>query len=310
MVEGAQRRTSGLVALFGAATVLGLFGVCARLAEPGFSPTAQTVVRFLLAAGVIAAAGAARGRRLRLARPAVPQVIALGIGTCGLGVLFTLAVSETRVATAVSLLFGASLVTALLVGTVLLAEPLTPAKLAITTLALAGLAVHAAGPGALGAGALAALGAGVTDGACNGLRKRLRAEAHDAVVLGQYVTGALCALPLLLFVDTAPITSPDARSAGALACFGLLSAVLGGLLMYGFARFDVNVGSVILASQVFFAMLLAALLLDEAPAWHEAAGAALIFAAASGAVIASDPRSRERGHDPAAAPGDSVLRSP
>jgi len=59
---------------------------------------------------------------------------------------------------------------------------------------------------------------------------------------------------------------------------------LSNLLLFGFQHFDVNVGTVILATELFFATIFAFLLYHETPVPNEVVGGCLIFAAS---IVAS-----------------------
>jgi len=61
--------------------------------------------------------------------------------------------------------------------------------------------------------------------------------------------------------------------------FALLQISLGNLLLYGFQHFDVNVGTVILATELFFASLIGLIFFREIPSTHEIIGGCFIFVA-------------------------------
>lgn len=61
--------------------------------------------------------------------------------------------------------------------------------------------------------------------------------------------------------------------------FAALLVGLGNLLLYGFQHFDVNVGTVILATELFFASLFGWVFFREVAAPNELIGGAVIFLA-------------------------------
>ena len=63
-----------------------------------------------------------------------------------------------------------------------------------------------------------------------------------------------------------------------------ISVLIGYLLVYGFGNFDVNLGTIILATELFFALVINALILKEIPTAYEIVGGLLIF---SGTVVTS-----------------------
>jgi drug/metabolite transporter (DMT)-like permease len=70
-----------------------------------------------------------------------------------------------------------------------------------------------------------------------------------------------------------------------LTIFFALVIILGSYLtLYGFQNFDVNIGTVIMSTELVFAAIMAYFLFDEVPATHELVGGIVIFA---GSVVGS-----------------------
>jgi len=273
-------KVKGTGSLLGAAFVVGTFGIFSRFVSPMFGFAAQTAVRFGLATVLVGGLTLLyRQKSYRIARQHMTPLLLLGLGSFGLGMLFTIAVNRTKVADGLSLLFAGSIITALIVGTTIFKEKVTPSKVAAIGVALVGLAMYAHSFAELNIGALAGVAAGVLDGSCNSLRKRLKAVDRHLVVMYQYFIGALCALPFVLFGGGQAIKAVSAGAIAAMVFYAVFSVALGNLLMYGFARFDVNVGSIVMASQIFFAMILGMIFLHEFPTGYELTGAVLIFSA-------------------------------
>ena len=279
-----------MASLLGAAMMTGSFGIWMRWVSPMLSPAAQSIARFALAALLLLGSiiwlrytKHSSFLRLRLTRRQIVLVVLLGIGTGGIGILYSIAVQFTKVAGAMSLMSAGGIMVAALVGTMLLKERLTPGKLLAISVAMTGLFLYAGGLH-LSIGLLLGLGAGACDGFCNCIRKLLRGTDALSVIMYQYIGAAIVLLPFLLVAHHPAIKTVSLWPLLALVCFTLLSVSLGSLLLLGFSRLDANVGAVILASQIFFAMLLSALLLREYPSWHELFGGILIFSASILAV--------------------------
>ena len=279
---GAATKIKGTSSLLGAAFVIGTFGIFTRFVSPMLGTVTQTTLRFGLAAIIIALIHTLYRRgSFRLRRKDVPYVTLLGFGSFGLGILFTIAMNNTKIATGLSVLFASSVITALIIGTVFFKEKITPTKVIAICITFVGLAMYAHSFAILNIGALAALAAGICDGTCNGLRKRLKTANRSAVVMYQYLIGGLFTVPVIFLISEQTVKAVSVEAIIALLGYVLVSVGLGNLLLYGFARFDVNIGAVILASQIFFAMLLGMLFLHEFPTSYELAGALMIFIAAS-----------------------------
>jgi drug/metabolite transporter (DMT)-like permease len=59
----------------------------------------------------------------------------------------------------------------------------------------------------------------------------------------------------------------------------LLLISIGNLLLFGFKHVDVNIGTVILSTEIIFALILGFVFYDEVPVAHEIIGGMFIFAA-------------------------------
>jgi drug/metabolite transporter (DMT)-like permease len=280
----------GAIGLFTAACVIASFTVFTRAVSPMFGATAQTLVRFALAAVMLAGVNLHRRARFRLGRRDALRLVPLGALSAVLGVCLATAVAAAHVAVVMALLYGSSIVTAVLAGRLVLGEALTGARVIAIAIAVAGLGLYAHDGTGSPVGIVAAVVGGVCDGLCNSLRKQLRPVDRQVAVMWQYGIGALLASPVLLICGQPLFTAPAAGAVVAMVGYAAASAALGSLLLYGFGRLDVSAGTVILASQIVVAALLGLLLLHESPDSHELAGSAFIIVAAT--LSAAEPQRR------------------
>lgn len=131
----------------------------------------------------------------------------------------------------------------------------------------------------LSLGVIAAILSGILDGVSNSLRKTLGGIDRNTVLLYQYGVGAICALAVLAIAPQDAIRIVSAWPIVVGVVFSALLIVIGNLLLYGFQHFDVNIGTVILATELFFASLIGWLFFKEVPAPNEVIGGIIIFAA-------------------------------
>lgn len=244
-----------------------------------FSDAAQVALRFGLALVILALISITAQRRNTLSRPQLIRVAALGISFTGVVILYTIAATSIKLGNAVLLLYAGSIITSLLIGTYLLKERLDGTKLIAVALALVGLGLYANEFAVVAQGVLAAVAAGFLDGAGNGLRKTLRGLDRNTILLYQYGFGTAAAL-LILALSPGPMThgfSIAAIITGAVFAVAIIG--LGNLLLYGFQHFDVNVGTVILSLEIFFASLIGWLFFGEVPTVNELLGGLVIFIA-------------------------------
>jgi DME family drug/metabolite transporter len=275
-----QSRFSGGFALLSAALIYATFGVFIRAMAEMFGDSTQVAVRFGLVAIILAAYMVCRRRSLRLHKNQARRVLAMAIGCAALVILFTYAITTTTIASSVFSLYAGSIITSLLIGTLAFKETLTPLKIVAICVALAGLTVYAGGFVGVSLGIAAAFLAGILDGVTNALRKALKGVDRIKVQVYQNGVGAFVAALLIPFLDTRPLTgSVSWWPVLATVLFVSLMIGLGYLLLYGFQHFDVNAGTIILATELFFATCIGIICFRELPGLHEILGGCLIFGA-------------------------------
>lgn len=297
-----NERALGAGSLLGGAFVVSTFGIWARFVSPMFSPVAQTVARCLLAAGIMAVVMLFGRKKIQLSgytRKQYMYIGLLGLLTFGLALLFTLSVTATKVGNTFSLIYAGSILTSFIVGVFFLGEKTSPLKVGAVIIALAGLAMYGSGLFGLSIGILAGFGAGICDGLSNALRKQLRGVNRDLVVTSTYAIAGVCTIPLLFFVSGSHIHVVSMSAVGAMVLYAVASLLFGKLLLHGFSHFDINVGGVILAMQIFFGMLLGFIFFHEIPSPSELMGSIFIFLAVVAAMTSGSKSSRFLWNKPA-----------
>jgi drug/metabolite transporter (DMT)-like permease len=235
--------------------------------------------RFVFAFIFLALFALIRKRGEKLSREMLIKSAILGIAFCGVVILFTISVNLTKLGNTVFLLYAGSIVTSLLIGTLMLKEKLTPMKIVAICLALVGLAMYSSALLSLSLGVVTAVLSGVLDGVSNSIRKTLRGIDRNSILLYQYAFGSLTALLVLAAAPQDSIRTIGVWPVVAGLVFSVLLIGLGNLLLYGFQHFDVNVGTVILATELFFASLIGWVFFREVPASNEILGGIVIFLA-------------------------------
>lgn len=273
---------SGGSALLATAFIYGLFSILFRAMDKMFSVTAQTTVRTALVLAVLFGFNWFTHRLQKIPRPALYRLILLGIVITGLLLLFTYAVTNTKISTTISVQYAGIIATSFLLGGLLFKEKLTFAKVIALLLAGCGLAMYAGTGLALNLAILAAFASGIFDAIANALRKSLGAYNLSRTLLlqYQYMVALVCMAAITIVAGGDLVKDVSLTAILATIIFVGLLIVSGNLLFYGFKHFDVNAGAIILASEIFFAAVLAYLFFDEVPTAGEATGACLIFAAA------------------------------
>lgn len=278
-------KIKGAGALLGAAMIYATFGLLIRESSVMFGNNIQIAIRFLFAALVIVLFKLVIKRSLSLPRRDLLKTFALGAVFGLIVMLFTISVNETKVANSVFLLYAGSIITSLICGTVFLKEKLSPSKIIAIGVAVCGLAMYADNFLVLSVGIVAGFASGLLDGVGNFIRKSLKGVDRNLVILYSYAIGGVVALGAALFSGEQWINQVHTGSIIAMLVFVGLMIGISNLLLYGFQHFDVNVGTVILACELFFATVLGYVFLQESPTVTEIIGGVLIFSASALTVI-------------------------
>jgi len=244
--------------------------------------TLRALIATLIMAGIFLAL---RRRPHKLQRGDWVKTVIVGFcGSLTLG-LFAVVAIHDKAASATFLVFAGAILTSLVGGMVFLGEKATPLKLLAVFLVIVGLLLYAHGFTYKGIVTFAGLLGGVSDGVANILRKKMRHLDRSTVVTYQYVVGALAAGLYVLASHEQPVIAVHWLPILVMVLFAVLALILGVLLLYGYARVDMQTGAVLSAMQVFFAILLGMIFLHQMPTLNEIVGCFLISLASCLAVL-------------------------
>lgn len=272
-------QTRGGLALLGSAFVLGTFGFLVRVLSESFGTYAQVSARMGLAFLILYAINLIYHRAKKLSHRELGFSLLLGLNSTAVLSFFTIAILTTKVADTVFLLYCGCILISLLLGTALYKESFGIQKVLALVLALGGLVMYTDSLVALSFGAAAAILSGVFEGTGNVIRKALQGVDKPTVLQWQFLGCTISAL-LLTFAMPDPIIKDVTMVALiALLVFALCQIALNTLLLYGFQHFDVNIGSIILSTEVFFAAIMGYLLYGETLTTFEIIGGLAIFTA-------------------------------
>jgi drug/metabolite transporter (DMT)-like permease len=265
------------------AFLFGSYGVGVRAMNGYFSDFGQVFVRFCIAAIFSMLLVFFFGKRSF----SIPKV---KIATLGLfclvypfsSIFLTLSVLNTKATTAVFMLYSGSIVTEFFYGTLLLKEKLDRFKIISVLLTLVGLIIYLGNFNwsIISIGMIFGILAGLCDGLGNSLTPSLKSIPRMTTVFYQYVFGSFLAGLLVVWSGQKVIeASLDFKGVLLTLLFAGFIVSISYILKFGFEKIEVSLGSVILASELFFALVINYLFLHEIPTAHEAIGSLLIFLA-------------------------------
>lgn len=276
-----MNQKKGFLALLAATITISSSGVLIRLLSQAFGDFTQVAFRFAIAAVLIIAW--AKITRTKLHLPQVNKV-ALNLFIIGFPLVvvsFTKSVTTIKATNAVFYLFTASIISSLIIGSFYFKEKLTPSKLISLILAIIGLLVfsHPINVSLASSGALYAVLAGSTYAITNTVRKLLGALNPHALLVYQYGIGAILLSSAAILSGEVIIKNFTLPALFVGIIFGIILVIVGWFSLYGFNNFDLNLGTIILSSEIFFAALINVAILSEIPTGNEIIGGLIIVAA-------------------------------
>ena len=271
-----------MAAIAGAAVLYSFFGVLIRAQAQSFSNSGQVLARTAFALLIMLVVIAIK-RNWRLPKSERLLIAAFGV----VGTLYPLAITVStnhiKASNTIIMLYAGGILSSLILGSVVFGEKMTRLKVASSLTALAGLLIFAypfSFAGSALFGVLMGLASGFFDAICNSIRKYLRHTPRETLLATSFlITSTLLISKLAPHPQSAMTNALTLPVSAAVMVHGLLIIATGYLLIYGFKRVDVHVGTIVLASENFMSLVVNYFLLQESPTMREFTGALIIFSA-------------------------------
>lgn len=275
----------GFLALLYAAVGFGSFGVLVRLLARELSTYEQIFFRYVIALVILIFIIWLKKIPWNFSKASIKNILMIGIGL-PLGVVFyTLSALTTKVAVTVFSLYLGSIVSSFFAGIWFFKESITRTKVISVCLALLGLLffIYPFQLSSINLGVIFGLLSGVMDTLANGVRKNLSGKLHNLLIVGIPMIGGIFVSFLLGIIFSDPVSISHNLSihtwfVGIL--FGLLLITINYAMNYGFGHFDLNLGTIILCSEVAFSLVFGFVFLDEIPTLYELLGGLFVATAA------------------------------
>lgn len=276
-------KLKGLLSLLSCAVILGLFGILVRVLSRELQAYQQILFRNALGLLIALVAVALSRQSFSSLKAAAPALVALYALAFPISVVFfTLAVLRTTIITTIFALYTGSLLTSLLIGRLAFKEPMSRTKGLSLLMVLIGLVAYAYPfeQPPWSAGFVLGLLSGGFDATTNGLRKHLGRRVQRFVLVSlQMVGGVAVALPLMCASSQLMLPQLSAASWAVGLLFGGGLVAMSYLTLVGFQNFDLNLGTIVLSSEIFFATLFAFLFYGESATLPQLLGSCLIVMA-------------------------------
>lgn len=272
----------GFGALLLAAMIFASFGIYIRVLSQELSSFQQIFFRGILGFAIAIVFIIIFSRNWSL--PKIPRIKLVGYALVySIAVIFlTLGVLRAKIATTIFGIYTGTLVCSFFIGLKFFGEKLTLTKKVSLSTALIGLLAYTfpLTKDGFSLGLIFAVTGGVLDSVANALRKDLTNKIDRLTLVAIQLLGlAIVSLPFVFFsLDTGlPQISITSWLVG--LWYGLMLVAVNFLLLYGFARFDLNLGSIVLSSELFFASIIGLLVFGERLKLSEIIGGLLLLVA-------------------------------
>jgi len=275
---------SGAEALFVAAFTYALTGILVREVNSMWSDSGQVLARFLLVLVILAGYSLLRKKKLTFPSNKLHLTLGLGAAFALMVFFFTAAIGKTTVANVLFVFYAVNMISAFVLGTIILKEKVNRNKVIALGFAFIGLAVYSDAVIGGNLGIILSILAGICGGATSLVSKQLTGIDRNAALIGQYLVATAVAAFMILFSSGEIVRTVSLHDTVLTVVFALVIILGSYLTLYGFQHFDVNIGTVIMSTELVFAAVMAYFLYDEVPKLHELIGGIFIF---TGSVVAS-----------------------
>lgn len=273
-----MRDWKGFISLLMAGLVYASFGIWIRLLSKELTDLQQMIFRYFFAAVFALIVIVLLRQKLSFAKARPLPLIAYAVAFPVELYLFMTAALRIKLSTMIFAFYGAALVSSLILGIILFKEKLTKLKVASLLLTLAGFIFLGYPFSQIASlGFLAAIASGILDSVTNSARKELSGKVGNFPLILLQSLSALALMGVLLALNRQEILPTVSRITWILAIiFGLLIIVVNYLMLLGFRDFDLNLGTIVLSSEMVFTPVFALLAFGEVPLLQVTIGGLLI----------------------------------
>lgn len=294
-----MKKYLGFLALLAAGLIFGSFGIWIRILDRELLMFQQiafrNIIGFLMSLGLLLV----MRKPLVPARGAVSKIplflYALSIPVSV--VLYNVAILHTGIAVTLFSLYLGSLLMSIILGHVMFHEHITRQKGIAFVFAVLGLVcfLYPFSITDINIGFFAAFAAGLADGAANAFRKLLSSKVDIWWLVFVTMLAGIIIAYILLVVYGQPMIALGALSGttwfvGIL--FGLILMLVNYLVLYGFGHFDLQLGTIVLTTELLFGAVFGFVFFQEMLKTNELVGGLLIVVAVLAANI---PKKRKSG---------------
>lgn len=277
-----KNKPLGFLALLTDGFILALFGLFARLMKPHMSNPMQIFSRMLLVSLLLAPYLWINRKKLAMYVGKLPLFITFILSFPVYVLFFTVSVNAIKVANAFFYIFIATTLTSYLIGNIFFREKIGTKEILVSSLLTLGLLsfMYPFNQQQNIGGIIAGFLSGVAWGISNATRKYYDGKIDRWLVIYlQMLVGAFLGLFLAIGSHSFYLIDWNVQASIVLFFYATGNIVVQYLLFIGLKNFDLNLSSIVLASQLVFVVIVGMVFLKELPTQSELLGALLVSAA-------------------------------
>lgn len=295
-----QRQVKGFVALVAAAALFGSTGAFVNVLSNIFTEPGQLIVRSALATAMVVALARLFRIKFHVTRDQVKYLLGIG-GLYALSTsCFVYAVTSVKASTALFMLYVGVIIVTQILGATIFHEKFGRKNI-VALVILAGALVMYMMPltaQSISIGLLIAFVGGACEALSYAVRKGKETLTKESITAAQSLGGLVIGVVFLVW-QTKDITH-GVLTLQAVITMIILAAIyvcIGYLITYGMRHYSLGMGSVVLSSDMLFALIINAIVLSQTPTGFEVVGSLLIFASIIYTTDFSNGSSIDRSED-------------
>jgi drug/metabolite transporter (DMT)-like permease len=291
-----MNRVKGFSLLLLTGVIYGTFGIFVRLLGEDLSAFQQLFYNCLFAVILILILKAVGVYRLTFSKLRKKDFIFYGVLYGINAILFTLAVLNAQISAVIFALYTGSFLASFVISSFFFKEKVTLKKLIGLVLAILGLIIftYPLSLKSITLGFVLGLLTGVDDALCNSSSKYFEGKIPTTtLVFARQVGICFFGLIPILFLKQSIFPTLTVSSSLLLLLYGLLGLLASFTIIVGFQNFDLNLGTIVISSEIVTATVLALFLFQEVPSSNQMWGGVCII----GAIIVTNfaiPRTRKK----------------
>lgn len=269
----------GFLALFSSAFIYAFFGIFIRLSSESFGPFAQSFLRGLVSVVFIVGWMIIARKKIRLDKKIDKKRLFIYSITPPFSIISTvISINLVKAANTLFYIYAGVLISSLFFGWIWYHEKITKMKLLILMISLVGIFLMAYPLERTNLlGVIFGFIPGVLDSLDNAMAKYLGKFDKGTMLIFQNISKVVVGGLLFLLFQESVATSISTPSILAVIALGVGMVLIGGLYLYGFQNFDLNLGNIVTSVELVILLFLNAIFLKEFPNTTEIIGGLLIL---------------------------------